>query len=496
MVRKIFVRIIIISMSTFFITNLGWSAKSEAPYLATGVRVGQVSSNSSVVWCRLTEHVKPNPEYLPIPGWTKAQQRYIPVYAYPWESLGKAGRARVFYRAAGVERWSSSVWKQAEAINDFCLQFDLSNLKSGTKYQYYIETADITSKSKRSGKTQTFSTAPSPDQAVDVTFTARTGQRFDRREDSANGFYIYPAMGKIKPDFFIGMGDEIYYDAGDIIAMTRDEGRYKWHRIYSLPWMQDFFREIPTYLIKSDHDTWINDSSKFGQGRKHFKKAEPPTYKDTFSWEDGLKIWREQNPMSPLPYRTFRWGKHIQIWLTEYREYRDDNMKPDGPDKTLWGAEQIAWLKQSMLASDANFLLLINDSPMISKWYDKNDNHAEGFRYEGDAFMKWVIDNGLKDRFYIICGDKHWQHMFVDKNLKIAEFSVGTATDAHAVAYPVKDGYNPADNYFDRVGGGFLSVTATKFQDRPILIFKFHDVHGNEVFKFNTGTDRAKAGLE
>ncbi len=56
-------------------------------------------------------------------------------------------------------------------------------------------------------------------------------------------------------------------------------------------------------------------------------------------------------------YRTYRPNRDLQIWFVEGRDYRDPNKMPDGPEKTLWGAQQIAWLKRTLLESDATFRL-------------------------------------------------------------------------------------------------------------------------------------------
>ena len=67
---------------------------------------------------------------------------------------------------------------------------------------------------------------------------------------------------------------------------------------------------------------------------------------------------------------------------------------PDGPDKTLWGAEQIAWLKSTLLESDATFKLLISPTPLVGPddayKIDNHTNH-KGFRHEGREFFKWVV---------------------------------------------------------------------------------------------------------
>ncbi len=52
----------------------------------------------------------------------------------------------------------------------------------------------------------------------------------------------------------------------------------------------------------------------------------------------GLATISEQRvmifPVFPLlaGARTFRWGKTLQIWLVEGRDYRSPNNMPDGPE--------------------------------------------------------------------------------------------------------------------------------------------------------------------
>src|SRR5207249_8973349 len=84
----------------------------------------------------------------------------------------------------------------------------------------------------------------------------------------------------------------------------------------------------------------------------------------------GKAIFEEQMPVRDpsedrgLPYRTHRVSKDLQIWMTEGRDYRSPNMAADR-DKTMWGAEQVAWLKRTLLESDATFKILISPTPMV-----------------------------------------------------------------------------------------------------------------------------------
>ena len=108
---------------------------------------------------------------------------------------------------------------------------------------------------------------------------------------------------------------------------------------------------------------------------------------------------------------------------------------PDGPDKTLWGVEQIGWLKQTLQESDATWKLLISPTPMVGPddAY-KIDNHTnqKGFRREGRAFFDWIKEKRLDQQgFHVICGDRHWQYHAMDST-GLEEFSCGALVDANS----------------------------------------------------------------
>ena len=61
-------------------------------------------------------------------------------------------------------------------------------------------------------------------------------------------------------------------------------------------------------------------------------------------------------PLNEKTYRTVRWGKHLQVWMVEGRDYRcSDNGMTDGPDKSIWGEEQKKWFFDTFSKSDATF---------------------------------------------------------------------------------------------------------------------------------------------
>ncbi len=154
---------------------------------------------------------------------------------------------------------------------------------------------------------------------------------------------------------------------------------------------------------------------------------------------------------------------------------------PDGPGKTIWGAEQWRWLRDSLLESDADWKILISPTPIVGPdRATKADNHANAaFSHEGDAVREWFQAN-MDDRFLVIVGDRHWQYHSVHPDTGLHEFSVGPASDAHASGTPGED---PEYHRFHRVGGGFLSVDVDWVEDRPRIGLRHRDVHGRVVYE-------------
>ena len=235
--------------------------------------------------------------------------------------------------------------------------------------------------------------------------------------------------------------------------------------MYSMDSLVEFHRRVASYFIKDDHDTWVNDS--YPTMESHFMGE--------FTFEQGLEIFPQQVPMGAKTYRTFRWGRDLQVWLVEGRDFRSANPDPDGPDKTIWGAEQMAWFKRTVQASDATFRVLISPTPVVGPdRSNKNDNHAnEGFAWEGNLLREFIAS---QDNMVVACGDRHWQYVSVDQVHGVKEYSSGPVSDAHAGGWR-NDMLRPEHQYLNVIGG-FLAITVQREDGVPVLIARHHGVDG------------------
>jgi len=189
----------------------------------------------------------------------------------------------------------------------------------------------------------------------------------------------------------------------------------------------------------------------------------------------GATIEKLAKALRDSTYRTFRWGRGLQIWLVEERDFRSPNTMPDEPRKTIWGAEQKAWFKRSVGQSDATFRILISPTPLVDPGRtSKNDNHANaGFTHEGDELRQFV---SKQKNMYVICGDRHWQYVSVDAKTGVREYSCGPASNKHAGGWSDDKRY-PEHQYLN-VTGGFLAVTVDRPGGKPTLTFRHYSVDG------------------
>ena len=402
---------------------------------------------------------------------------------------------------------SSTSWQLAQAENDFIVKIQQKNLSPGTKY-YYQSEYGISGTYTKFDEIQSFTTLPGRSSEQEVSFVVVTGMNYSKfhygnngtKTNHGEGLYTgpdknlgYPALAsitKLKPDYFIGTGDNVYYDhPKDPRAVTIEEMRQKWHEQFQQARYVELFRNIGTYWEKDDHDYRFNDCDTSGQ--------KMPGH------EPGKQTFLEQVPIAdhgdknPLTYRTFRMNKYVQIWLTENRDYRSPNKMPDGAKKSIWGKKQLEWLKTTLLESDARYKILVSPTPLIGPddAY-KSDNHVnqKGFRHERNSFFNWLSNNGFSsDNFLILCGDRHWQYHSIDPS-GFEEFSCGSLVDANSRAGRLPGDPESTDPdqtiiqpYVQGKGsesGGFLFIESTTIENKPGLILKFFNEKGTVLYKF------------
>ncbi len=474
---------------------------ARQPLFAVPMLVGEVSQSSAIFQARLTQ----TDSLLYGDSYDAAS-----ITATDLKGIEGVGYFEISPDPAFAGSFRSG-WLKAEPENDFIVRYRAVELKPGTKYYYKLHFGKDSSNLFATGP-QSFQTLPEESADATVSFVMITGSNLDAfylgagfgkpttegataytGEDRFSGFPGIRTITSMQPDFFIGNGDNVYYDLPpDLKAVTQEQMRAKWHRQLGMPVMQRLFGTIPTYWLKDDHDHRFDDSDSARFNEKH---GELPSH------DLGLKTFIEQVPViDPVSadaktFRTYRIGNLLQIWMLEGRDYRTPNKEPDGPGKTIWGEEQKKWLKQTLSESNAIFKLLISPTPMIGPDdARKKDNHTNfnGFRHERDEFFSWLKAKGfLEKNFYILCGDRHWQYHSIDPS-GFEEFSCGAIVDQNARLgrLPGDPKSTDPDSLIrqpytqKQASGGFLKVNVIPGENKmAALEFVFYDENGIELYK-------------
>jgi alkaline phosphatase D len=466
------------------ISSCNSGKESEGPFFGNGFHNGWADQSTIVIWTRLTQ----------IPEGNSGGAEFIDISSEEAKRLDKEGDAEeihaaqipegltlddmygacpgapgkvklTYYASENANKKTSTAWVAVDIDKNFTSQWKLKNLTPDTKYIVRIKARPEKGLRVSNLIEGTFRTPPAEDSIRDIEFCVVTCHDHLRR-DTAMGHKIYKAMMELCPDFYVHTGDIEYYDKPLPYAMTEELMYFKWDRLFALPLQREFWSEVTTYFMKDDHDALRNDC---WPGKKY----------GTVSWERGLEIFdKEQFPSHDTFYKTIRWGKDLQIWITEGRNYRSHNDMPDGKGKSIYGPVQKAWLYKTLQESDATFKVIINANPILGPdRKNKRDNYAnEGFQTEGDEIRAFLDQF---DNVYLCNGDRHWQYVTHFEGSNLWEFSCGAGADIHAGGWPQDD--KRPEHRFLRVKGGFLRGYVSRVDGVPTLTFEHMDVDGNVV---------------
>ena len=400
-------------------------------------------------------------------------------------------------------------WQECTNQNDYITKIKVDGLQSETTYFYRAQALISGSSDTVYSKIGTFSTLPPTTSEKEMKFAMSSGFHYEKFYgfghylkkkknpllepakgiDSILGFEAFDAVREMDLDFFIANGDVVYYDhPRKMPVKTKPQLNAKWHRYFAMPRNRDMCLQLPVYYLKDDHDHRFNDCDT-----TNIIKSEP-------SSQLGIQVFKEQVPVTDpaddkaVTYRTYKMGKHLQLWFVEGRDYRSPNNAKDTLDKTIWGEEQKRWLKETLLESNARFKILVSPTPMVGPDdIRKTDNHTNvgGFQTEGNEFFQWLKENDFDtNEFFIICGDRHWQYHSIHP-YGYEEFSGGAFINQNSRKGKAPGNKNSTDPdglitspfmQIKETGGGFLVVNTHMEKNIPVIRFSFHDIHGKERY--------------
>ncbi len=437
----------------FFLPHPLWA--QPPAFLTHGVASGDVTHRGAVLWARAS----------------RATTLHFALGTTP--------------RPQGMRKVGSTV---VGPLSDLTGTLTVEGLTPSTRYYYRVgvsEGALAGGGPPDSVGLGTFVTAPAPEEEGPVTFLWSGdlgGQGFCRQPE----YHIFRTMARRRPDFFLFVGDTIYADkpcphppnipGGDFVATTLEGFRAKYRYSRADPPLQAFLASTSVYGVWDDHEV----SSDFSGPTEPLMLL-------------GRQAFLEYYPIRRFPqdpyrlYRKFCWGKALELFLLDTRQYRDPNRKRDGPDKTMLGKEQLRWLLSGLARSQARWKMIVSSVPLSVPtgswaWFRGHDGWAKSFESELLSIVDLILTQPVRPVVWI-SADIHMAQVIAydpdqDGRWDFYEFTSGPLSAGLGKPRPLDPTLNPHPLYR---GSGFYNFGLVRIKGQELQV-QIQDEEGGVRF--------------
>ena len=301
---------------------------------------------------------------------------------------------------------------------DLTVRLEVGGLRPATRYSFRFR------QGRRVSATGHFTTAPSPSAGGPVRF-AVSGDADATPGPSGkpayNLFGVYGRMAAERNDFNVNLGDTIYSDSevgGAPVARTVVQKWQKYTLGLELPGFRRLRAATGLYSHWDDHE-FVNDFSRAEHGEAIYRA--------------GVEAFLDYAPVARPSrlglYRTFRWGKQLELFFLDERSFRsakaDDACNGDlaptapqsvrdafaslapglrtpvppaclaaltDPARTMLGAAQYAAFTRAVRASTATWKVIVNEVP-IQQYYALPYDRWEGYAAERERLLRFLQAN-------------------------------------------------------------------------------------------------------
>ncbi|MGE5407062.1 MAG: alkaline phosphatase D family protein [Syntrophothermus sp.] len=382
-----------------------------------GVASGDVSSNSAILWARANK-----------PG--KALLQIV--------QRGGFGRCDL---SGAPKRFVA----KAQKGDNLTVQLKVTGLQPGRKYKYRWCMSG-----GRVSAVGHLDTAPPPGQPKTIRFAVTGDQDAAPLPGTStpywNDFGVWRQIKKENNNFNVMMGDTIYSDsevpgvggvAGTALTVPQKWAKYRMN-LGQKPWAN--IRGATSYYAHWDDHEFIND---FARSENVFpEEGGNVEFNGEQLYKNGVKAFRDYNPITYSAkngiYRTFRWGKNLQLFFLDERSFRSakadyggqcDNPPGSGspdlaptapassrltfskivpqlalpapaaciaaiedPNRTMLGQHQREVFEKAIKASTATFKVVMNEVP-IQQFYALPYDRWEGYAHERRELLTFLQEN-------------------------------------------------------------------------------------------------------
>jgi hypothetical protein len=325
-------------------------------------------------------------------------------------------------------------------------------LKPGTTYHWRPFTEN--DGERIYGRAASFKT-PAPGTAVKFAFGSCTSGR-------TTDYSSFSTAAELEPEFYLHAGDWGYANLNSL-KHGPDHFQARWSRLLRVPEMRPLLDATPLMFWQDDHD-----------------------YQSDNGWAETVApytVWSfdefHANPTDT--YFDIRWGD-AHIWCLDCRLFATDPAAPDGPDKSRLGAEQKAWLKEGMAASDAPLRVVAAAMVFRNKVADDDGWHST-YAHERDELLRFFSE--LPSTTFILSGDSHGHRLIHHSEFGDLYEVTASGTDFPPTAYWGQGNNDPEhtlENITDRTGFAIIELDPPG-PDRTVGIRSIASANGDVMFQ-------------
>lgn len=360
---------------------------------------------------------------------------------------------------------------QTSEENDHIARFVISGLDFGTHYEYevYLDNQKLKFNYPLQFETQKhwrWRTDPPEFKFAFGSCAYINDPPFDRPGSPyGSGFQIFDRIADQKPNFMLWLGDNIYYREPD--WLTESAMRYRFAQNRALPELQRLLAATHHYAIWDDHDYGPNDSDRTFRGKEWALRV----------FQDYWANISYGTPETKGIFGRFEWGD-VEFFMLDDRYYRTPE-KYSEADRQMFGEEQMRWLRESLLNSQAVFKVIVNGNQMLNP--QSPFESWSKFPEEQQRFFEFLKKSKIEGVVFL-SGDRHFSELL--KRTDITDYPLYDFTASPLSAGNARPS-KPEEENPHRVSGtlvtgvknfGLIEVSG-KRNDRKLTL-KIVDING------------------
>ena len=456
------VKKILLALSIFVFTEKVFSQTNQQLGLVSGPMLGNLQHRTASIWIETDPNV------------SVAEIRYFPadtpahIFKSMAGNLFSSGFNPITFTLTALEpgvRYNYEIW-----INQKKLSFD---------YPLTFKTRELWEYRKQA---PAFSFLCGSCMYINDSIYDRPGKPYGQSTK------ILKTMASDTADFNIWDGDNLYFREVDYSSPWGMA--YRYHHDRAVPDLQPLLARMPQYAIWDDHDYGPNDADKsFTLKNESLNLSEKYWMNPTYGQHE-----------SSGNYTSFSWSD-CDFFLTDSRWFRANDDYPDSlngkpnPEKTFFGTEQMNWLENALLYSNATFKFIVSGSQVLNEM-----NHSEclnAYTFEYNQLMDFIRDNKISGVVFLT-GDRHFSELIVQKNnttYPLYDFTCSPLTSSpYAGVTKTAEANNPqrVPNCLAAVNNyGKISVSGAKGERK--LTFACYDEKKTLLFSYSVNAVDLKA---